>query len=66
MIKIYGMKSCPDCSFVDEQVKGNGRYEVIDIGEHVRNLKAFLHCETIIRCSTTLKNMVMQAFRASS
>ena len=42
MIKIYGMKSCPDCSFVDEQVKGNGRYEVIDIGEHVRNLKAFL------------------------
>ena len=42
MIKIYGMKSCPDCSFVDEQVKGNGRYEVIDIGEYVRNLKAFL------------------------
>ena len=28
MIKIYGMKSCPDCTFVDEQVKGNGRYEV--------------------------------------
>lgn len=66
MIKIYGMKSCPDCTFVDEQVKGNGRYEVIDIGEHVRNLKAFWHCEITIRCSTTLKNMVMQAFRASS
>ena len=42
MIKIYGMKTCPDCTFVDEQVKGNDRYEVIDIGEHVRNLKAFL------------------------
>lgn len=42
MIKIYGMKTCPDCAFVDEQVKGNDRYEVIDIGEHVRNLKAFL------------------------
>lgn len=42
MIKIYGMKTCPDCVFVDEQVKGNDRYEVIDIGEHVRNLKAFL------------------------
>ena len=42
MIKIYGMKTCPDCVFVDEQVKGNSRYEVIDIGEHVRNLKEFL------------------------
>lgn len=42
MIKIYGMKTCPDCVFVDEQVEGNSRYEVIDIGEHVRNLKDFL------------------------
>lgn len=36
------MKSCPDCVAVDEQVKGNDKYEIIDIGEHVRNLKAFL------------------------
>lgn len=43
MIKIYGMKTCPDCMAVEEQVKGDARYEVIDIGEHVRNLKAFLH-----------------------
>lgn len=42
MIKIYGMKSCPDCVAVHHQVEGDSRYEVIDIGEHVRNLKAFL------------------------
>lgn len=41
MIKIYGMKTCPDCTFVDEQVVNDSRFEVIDIGEHVRNLKAF-------------------------
>lgn len=42
MIKIYGMDTCPDCTYVDEQVKGDDRYEVIDIGRHVRDLKAFL------------------------
>lgn len=42
MIKIYGMQTCPDCTYVEEQVKGNSRYEIIDIGQHVRNLKEFL------------------------
>ena len=42
MIKIYGMETCPDCTYVDEQVKGNSNYEVIDIGHHVKDLKAFL------------------------
>ena len=42
MIRIYGMSSCPDCQYVEEQVKENNRYEVIDIGQHVRDLKAFL------------------------
>lgn len=42
MIKIYGMESCPDCKYVEEQVKGNGKHEVIDIGRNVRDLKAFL------------------------
>lgn len=42
MIKIYGMETCPDCAYVEEQVKGNNQYEVIDIGQHVRDLKAFL------------------------
>lgn len=42
MIKIYGMDTCPDCTYVEGQVKGNKRYEVIDIGRHVGDLKAFL------------------------
>lgn len=42
MIKIYGMETCPDCTYVEQQVKGNDMYEVIDIGRHVRDLKAFL------------------------
>ena len=42
MIKIYGMETCSDCTYVEEQVKGNNQYEVIDIGQHVRDLKAFL------------------------
>lgn len=42
MIKIYGMKSCPDCVAVDKQVEGDSRYKVIDIGEHVGLLKEFL------------------------
>lgn len=42
MIKIYGMETCPDCTYLDEQVKGNANYEVIDIGNHVKSLKEFL------------------------
>ena len=42
MIKIYGMNTCPDCTYVKEQVKGNEKYQVIDISEHVKYLKAFL------------------------
>lgn len=42
MIKIFVMDTCPDCTFVKEQVYGNNKYEVIDIGKHVRNLKEFL------------------------
>ena len=42
MIKMYGMETCPDCTYVEQQVKGNDMDEVIDIGRHVRDLKAFL------------------------
>jgi glutaredoxin-related protein len=42
MIKIYGMKTCPDCRAAERQAEGNPRYEIIDIGEHVRYLKEFL------------------------
>ena len=42
MIKMFVMKTCPDCEFVEKQVEGNPGFEVIDIGKHVRNLKQFL------------------------
>ncbi|MDD6438345.1 MAG: glutaredoxin-related protein [Prevotella sp.] len=43
MIKIYGMPTCPYCAYVDEQVKGDNRFAVIDIGANVRNMSAFMH-----------------------
>ncbi len=42
MIKIYGMPTCPYCAYVDEQVKGDKRFKVIDIGENVRYMGAFM------------------------
>ena len=42
MTTIYRMSTCPDCTYVEEQVKADSRYKVIDIGLHVRDLKAFL------------------------
>lgn len=42
MIKIYSMDTCPYCTYVKDQIKGDDRFEVINIGEHVRNLKEFL------------------------
>lgn len=51
MIKIYVMNTCPDCTDVKEQVKGNDKYEVVDIGEHVRNLKEFLRLRDKIQPS---------------
>lgn len=56
MIKIYGMKTCPDCTYVEEQIKGNGKYEVIDIGQHVKNLKEFLRLRDNSPAFTETKN----------
>jgi len=42
MIKMYVMHTCPDCEYVEKQVVDDPRFEVIDIGKHVRNLKQFL------------------------
>jgi len=42
MIKMYVMQTCPDCTYVEEQIKDDPRFEIIDIGEHVRNLKEFI------------------------
>ena len=36
------MATCPDCFQVKEQLKNNPEYQLIDIGEHVLNLKEFL------------------------
>lgn len=43
MIKIYGMESCPDCSYLFEQIKGREEeFQFIEIGEHIKKLKEFL------------------------
>ncbi|WP_455544129.1 hypothetical protein [Intestinibacter sp.] len=42
MIKIYGMPTCPDCAYLENQIAGNDNYEFIDIGTHVKLLKEFL------------------------
>ena len=57
MIKIYGMDTCPDCIYVEEQVKGNGQYEVIDIGRHVKHLKEFLRLRDKSTAFDAIKRM---------
>lgn len=42
MIKMFVMKTCPHCEYVERQVEGNPQFEVTDISKHVRNLKQFL------------------------
>lgn len=42
MIKVYGMPTCPDCSFVEEQIiSREDEFEFIDIGSHVKCMKEF-------------------------
>ena len=36
------MQTCPDCASIKQQAQGDTRFQIIDIGEHVRNLKQFL------------------------
>ena len=42
MIKIYVMSTCPDCTEVKLAAQNDPRFELVDIGAHVRNLKEFL------------------------
>ena len=42
MIKLYGIKSCPECSGLYEQVKDDDRFEIIDVAQHILLLKEFL------------------------
>ena len=39
---MFVMQTCPYCEYVEKQVEGNSKFEVIDIGKHVHNLKQFL------------------------
>lgn len=41
MIRIYGMPSCHYCSYVEEQIKGDSRFQFIDIGSDVRYMHEF-------------------------
>ncbi len=43
MIKIYVMSTCPDCVEVKRAAANDPRFVLVDIGEHVRSLKEFLH-----------------------
>lgn len=42
MIKVYGMKTCPYCAYIYEQIKGDRRFEVMEIGEHVSIMSEFM------------------------
>ncbi|MGN0199595.1 MAG: glutaredoxin, partial [Candidatus Cryptobacteroides sp.] len=42
MTKVYVTATCPDCSEVKKRLSGNPDFEIIDICEHVRNLKEFI------------------------
>lgn len=42
MIKVFVMQTCPDCTSIKEQAENDPRIEIIDIGEHVRNMKQFI------------------------
>ena len=48
MTKVFVMATCPDCTQVKAQLAGNPAYELIDIGEHVRNLKRW-HSMLLVR-----------------
>lgn len=44
MTKIYGMSTCPDCSYLFDQIKGReDEFRYIEIGEHIIKMKEFMH-----------------------
>ena len=42
VITVYGTHTCPDCSFIEDQIRDNEGIRFVDIGSHVKNLKAFM------------------------
>ena len=64
MIKIYSMNTCPDCIYVEEQIQGDDRYEIIDIGSHVKHLKEFLRIRDNSPVLMKRKKLELQVFHA--
>lgn len=56
MIKIYGMDTCPDCTYIKEQIKDNLNFQYIDISSHVRFLKEFLRIRDHSEVFTSAKD----------
>ena len=48
MITIFGMKTCPDCTYLEPQIEGDERFRTVDIGEDVKNLKEFLRIRDVV------------------
>mgnify|MGYP001773326553 FL=1 len=55
MTKVYVMSTCPDCFEVKARLSGNQDFEIIDIGEHVRNLKEFIRLRDTSPAFDTIK-----------
>ena len=55
MTKVYVMSTCPDCFEVKARLSDNPDFEIIDIGEHVRNLKEFIRLRDTSPAFDTVK-----------
>ena len=55
MTKVYVMSTCPDCFGVKARLSDNRDFEIIGIGEHVRNLKAFIRLRDTSPAFDTVK-----------
>ena len=42
MIKVYVMSTCSHCAAIKPVIMNDPRFEIIDIGAHVHNLKEFI------------------------
>ncbi len=47
MIKAYVMSTCADCVEVKRLIADDPRFQMVDIGEHVRNLKEFMRLRDV-------------------
>ena len=63
MIKIYGLKTCPYCDYIKEQIVGQeDKFQYIDIGTHVRNMHEFMDLRDNRPELTTAKRLVILEF----